>query len=84
MPRFSQTPTLGELIRRAVALWVQPPKDAGVVGPRGLARIRYLKRGDTLVDLPDLRDDDRLTRNTAWHLCRRLGIPLEDFGLDAE
>ena len=84
MPRFSQPPTLGELIRRAVHYGYSLRRTPGVIGPRGLARIRYLKRGDTLVDLPDLRDGDRLTRNTARHLCRRLGIPLEDFGLDAE
>jgi hypothetical protein len=49
------------------------------------ARIMYLRRGagDTLmlVDLPPLRDNDRLTRATVESLCRRSEIPKEDFGL---
>lgn len=79
--RFSQMPTLGELTEAAGRLGWTLRRTPGVRSPRGLARIRYLKRGEELVDLPDLRDSDRLTRTTVEHLCRRTGIPLDEFGL---
>ena len=49
------------------------------------ARILYLRRemGDalTLLDLPSIRENDRLTRAVVESLCERAGIPREDFGL---
>ena len=48
-------------------------------------RIVYLRRGKgaavTLIDLPALRDSDRLTRAATERLCEQAGIPREDFGL---
>jgi len=40
-----------------------------------------LIRGGTFVDLLNTKDNDRLTRTATESLCRRLGIPEEDFGL---
>src|SRR3989449_8729974 len=49
------------------------------------ARIIYLRRGRgntaELVDLPPIRENDRLTRAAVESLCQRAGIPTEDFGL---
>ena len=82
MPRFSQMPTLGELIRVATHRYGwKLGSTPGVHGPRGVARIRYLIRGGTFVDLLNTKDNDRLTRTATESLCRRLGIPEEDFGL---
>ncbi len=47
------------------------------------ARIRYLWRDERrFAALPDVRYNDRLTRANVASLCRRLGIPAEDFGLE--
>jgi hypothetical protein len=49
------------------------------------ARIVYLRRGPSdaakLVDLPPIRESDRLTRAALASLCERTEIPKEDFGL---
>jgi hypothetical protein len=51
-------------------------------GGRGRDRIAYLWRdADHFVELPGVRQNDRLTRDTVETLCRRLGIPGEDFGV---
>jgi hypothetical protein len=46
---------------------------------------RYLRRGagvsPKLVDLPPMREGDRLTRAMVERLCHLTGIPKEDFGL---
>ena len=48
----------------------------------GSDRIAYLWRdADHFVELPALRDNDRLTRHTVETLCLQLEIPGEDFGL---
>lgn len=53
--------------------------------PELRARLVYLRRGEgqraELVDLPPIRESDRLTRTAVESLCRRAGIPREDFGL---
>lgn len=80
---FSQPPTLGEFIRRAehYGYILRATPRMTVTGARGVARIRYLVRNapGVLVDLPDLNDDDWLTRDVLDSLCRRAGIPREDF-----
>ena len=75
-------PTLGELIRVAKQRYGwRLGSTPGVRGPRGVARIRYLIRRGDFVDLQGTKDSDLLTRVAVGHLCRRLGIPLEEFGL---
>jgi hypothetical protein len=81
-PAFSQMPTLGEFIARARAYGYTRQ----VIRIRELrARLTYLRRGEgqaaKLVDLPPLRESDRLTRAAVESLCQRAGIPKEDFGL---
>jgi hypothetical protein len=82
--QFSQMPTLGELIKVARNYGWRLGKTPGVIGPHGEARIRYLRRGNQFVDLPDLRNGDRLTRIVVERLCRQAGLPPEDFGLSSE
>jgi hypothetical protein len=49
------------------------------------ARIVYLRRGQDnttkLVDLPPIRESERLTKAVVESLCDRAEIPREDFGL---
>jgi hypothetical protein len=75
-------PTLGEFIARA--------RHYGYTRhtiriPELGARLVYLRRvrgtAVELVDLPPLRESDRLTRRAIEDLCRRARIPAEDFGL---
>jgi len=50
-------------------------------------RVNYLKSIDgqtPSVHLPNLEPDTRLDAATTGSLCRRAGIPPEDFGLDPE
>jgi hypothetical protein len=79
---FSQTPTLGEFITRARAYGYT--KDV-IRLPELRTRIIYLRRGRgsaaKLIDLPPLRESDRLTRAATESLCERAEIPREDFGL---
>ena len=75
-------PTLGEFITRARAYGYSKQ----VIRVRELrARIVYLRRGAgdaaRLVDLPPIRETDRLSRATLESLCERAEIPTEDFGL---
>lgn len=75
-------PTLGEFIARARAYGYT----RHVIRLRELrTQIVYLRRGKgaavTLIDLPPLRETDRLTRAATESLCERAGIPEEDFGL---
>ncbi len=75
-------PTLGEFIARARAYGYTKQ----VIRIRELhARIIYLRRGvgelAELVDLPPMREGDRLSRVAVESLCERAGIPKEDFGL---
>lgn len=75
-------PTLGEFLRVATQRYGwKVGSTPGVRGPRGIERIRYLIRGGDFVDLLNTKDGDRLTRTATESLCRRLGIPPEDFGL---
>lgn len=75
-------PTLGEFIRVATRRYGwKLGSTPGVRGSRGVERIRYLIRDGDFVDLLNTKDGDRLTRTAIESLCRRLGIPPEDFGL---
>ena len=75
-------PTLGEFIVRARAYGYTKHI---IRIPELRARLVYLRRdkGETaqLVDLPSIRESDRLTRAAVESLCRTTGIPSEDFGL---
>ena len=75
-------PTLGEFIARARAYGYT--KQTIRIRELG-ARISYLRRGEgtavTLIDLPPMRESDRLTRAAVESLCQRAGIPKDDFGL---
>ena len=74
-------PTLGELIQAAKRLgWRR--KGAFLHGPRGKDGISYLERRGVCVDLPGMKQSDRLTRTTVESLCRRLEIPRDEFGLE--
>lgn len=75
-------PTLGEFIARARRYGYTKH----TIRIRELAaRIVYLRRGAgisaKLVDLPPMREGDRLTRAMVEHLCQLTDIPIEDFGL---
>ena len=79
---FSQMPTLGEFITHARIYGYS----RHVIRVRELrARIVYLRRGQgttaKLVDLPPIREGERLTRALVESLCDRAQIPREDFGL---
>jgi hypothetical protein len=79
---FSQIPTLGEFITHARAYGYTKQ----VIRLRELqARIVYLRRGQDnttkLVDLPPIRESERLTKVVVESLCDRAEIPREDFGL---
>ena len=75
-------PTLGEFIARAKRYGLSKRR-IRVVGPRGTASLSYLWRDlDHFVGLPDIPEDHRLECGTVLALCRRLGIPAEDFGLE--
>ena len=80
--QFSQPPTLRELVERA-RHYGFTKRSTRV--PESGERFVYLKRvrGRTidLVDLPPNKENERLTRAVAEGLCKKLGIPLEDFGL---
>ncbi len=79
-PAFSQMPTLGEFIARARTYGYMKH----TIGEPG-DRIVYLRREKgsdvTVVDLPPFREGVRLTGAVVRGLCRRTGIPEEDFGL---
>ena len=79
---FSQMPTLGEFIVRARS-YGYTKHTIRIREVR--ARIVYLRRGAgasvKLVDLPPIREGDRLTRAAVESLCERAEIPKEDFGL---
>jgi len=81
-PAFSQMPTLGEFIARARAYGYTKQV---IRVPELRTRIVYLRRGSReraeLVDLPPMRESDRLTRAAVESLCERARIPKEDFGL---
>jgi hypothetical protein len=76
-------PTLGEFIAHAKAYGFKKRIVSLHGGPRGGDRIVYLWRDAAhFAELPGVRQSDRLTRNTVATLCRQLGIPGEDFGLE--
>ena len=75
-------PTLGEFIARAKRYGYSKQ----TIRIREIrAKIVYLRRRHghalTLVDLPPIRENDRLARAALESLCARSGIPLEDFGV---
>jgi hypothetical protein len=75
-------PTLGEFIARARSYGY---RKRAIRIPELGARILYLRRGPAsfpkLVELPAVRESERLTRAVLADLCYRSGVPLEDFGL---
>jgi hypothetical protein len=75
-------PTLGEFIARARHYGYT--KHTIRISELG-ARLVYLRRvrgaALELVDLPPMRETDRLTREVIEDLCQRSRIPAEDFGL---
>ena len=74
-------PTLGEFIKHAKHYGFQK-RVLILEGMRGSDTIAYLWRdADHFAELPGVRQGDRLTRGVVEALCRRLGIPGEDFGL---
>jgi hypothetical protein len=74
-------PTLGEFIARARFYGYTRHV---IRIPELRAKIVYLRRGQgdavKLVDLPPIRENERLTRAALASLCGRTGIPAEDFG----
>jgi len=76
-------PTLGEFITRARAYGytkqVHPP--ARAPGANRLPPAWREGNAAKLVDLPAIRESDRLTRAALESLCERAEIPREDFGL---
>jgi hypothetical protein len=75
-------PTLGEFITHAKQCGFSKRR-IRVEGPDGTASIEYLWRDFThFVGLPNVPHRHRLERGTVLALCRRLGIPPEDFGLE--
>ena len=89
MSPFSQSPTLGEIIQRAVRDFgftihtISDPEPG-----RRRRKLKFLRRGDAndprvkIVDLPYAPESERLTHTVARGLCEKIGIPAEDFGLD--
>lgn len=79
---FSQMPTLGEFIVRARRYGYTKHT---IRIPELGARLVYLRRragvSPKLVELPPIREGDRLTRSMVERLCRLTGILEEDFGL---
>ena len=75
-------PTLGEFIIRARRYGYT--KHTIRIQEFG-ARLVYLRRGadvsSRLVELPPIREGDRLARAMVERLCRLTDIPTEDFGL---
>jgi hypothetical protein len=75
-------PTLGEFIARARHYGYTKHT---IRIPELGARLMYLRRGRgsavELVDLPPMRENDRLTREAIEELCQRARIPAEDFEL---
>lgn len=75
-------PTLGEFIAHAKRYGFSKRR-VRVVGPRGTTSLSYLWRDfDHFAGLPDVSENQRLEPGTVLALCRRLGIPAEDFGLE--
>jgi len=79
---FSQPPTLGEIIEQATRYGFTRHT---IRVPGSRARFVYLRRvrgtALELIDLPPSKQSERLTWAVAEGLCRKLGIPPEDFGL---
>ena len=75
-------PTLGEFIARAR---VYGYTRHVIRIPELRAKIVYLRRGHgraaNLVDLPPMREGDRLSRAALVSLCAAAGILTEDFGV---
>lgn len=84
---FVQMPTLGEFIQRACREYgcAHEQEMVVLVGPDGETRVSTLSHGEDgekrTVVLPFRNHDERLAPHTLRSLCRRLGLPLSDFGL---
>jgi len=85
-PEHPWSLTLRQFLARVEAFYglrlVREPADT----PAGKIEILYLRRTDTQrpVHLPGVDLDERLDPFSLVSLCRRLGIPPEDFGLSPE
>lgn len=49
--------------------------------PRGVIRFIYVEGENVRIPLPDIDEDEGLTKTVVASLCVDLGIPPEDFGL---
>ena len=85
---FAQMPTLEEFICTACNIYgcVREVGKVKVVDPDGEeSLVSALSRGENgerkTVVLPFRDDDERLTPHLLRNLCRRLDLPLADFGL---
>jgi hypothetical protein len=75
-------PTLGEFIAQARKYGCRRRVFVVDMGSAEPDRLVYLWRdSDRFVELPNLRQNDRLTRVVVALLCAQLEIPVEDFGL---
>jgi hypothetical protein len=79
---FTQMPTVGEFLAKAVSYGVVVATPASeVVGPRGKINLRYARRGDGPPVIIPGQDDERLTPTALSNLCRQLSVPPDEFGL---
>jgi hypothetical protein len=82
------TLTYKELLDRVCSVYGFRLYQSETVDPWGrLIELRYLKSidGVSIVHLPaNMELETRLNEHTTGSLCRRLGIPPEDFGLYPE
>ena len=75
-------PTLGEFVQQARTYGCRRRVVVVDMGPAGRHRLAYLWRdADRFVELPAVRQNDRLARSAVAALCAQLDIPVEDFGL---
>ena len=83
MPRFSQMPTLGEFIDRASKYGYVLRHVAGVVDiatdQPEIMEYLWRERDRIVLELPKMPKRSRLTRAEVESLCKRCGIPLDDF-----
>lgn len=76
-------PTLADFVDKAKKHGIKLRETESVTtGPRGPVKFRYLYKEPSMIAiLPDIKDDDVLTPVVLRSICRKLEIPVEDFGL---
>ena len=86
-PRHPWELTLREFIERTREFGYEE-RLLYLVDPQGRPQVvRYLTSGDqiqAIALLAGIDPEETLTKTTTASLCRRLGLPLADFGLSAE